>query len=499
MLEASIDALYSLFQPMSILGLLAGILFGIVSGALPGGGLHGMVILLSFAFQIDPVVLLPIAMGMMAVTATSDTIPAILLGIPGDTAAQATILDGYQLARQGRAGEALGAAYTSSLIGGFVGVAALWVTIPIARIFINAFSSAEFFMLSFLGIVVVGIVSSGAVIKGLLAGALGLGISFIGFDEVSGIPRLTFDIQYLWDGIPVTAVVIGLFAIPEMIDLVAGDNTNFWNKNNNMIEQSNKGRWTGIKHALNNKFLIFRASLLGVLVGIMPGIGGSVANWLAYGQAAITEKGASKTFGTGDIRGVIAPESANNAVDGASLIPTLTFGVPGSVKTSLLLAIFFIIGLQPGPSMLNENLDMTMLIILSLLFANIIAVIIVLFFTPQIAKVCFVRPHVLAPVTIGLLLLVGYNSRASMGDLFLIMAFAVLGWVMKVAKWPRPPIIIALVLGPILEKYLYISVSTYGWAMFMRPIVWIIAVVAFLMVFLFMKGQNNVKGELGKK
>jgi TctA family transporter len=497
MTEAALSALTNLFLPLPLIALLAGVLVGILSGAMPGGSLPGLVILMGFAYHMDPYIALPMAIGMIAVTSTSDTLPAVLLGVPGSASGQATILDGYALAKQGRAGEALSAAYFASLLGGLFGALALFISIPVARSLINIFASPEFFIMGLIGIAIVGIISSGAVIKGLLAGLFGLGLSMIGFDPLTGTPRGTFEISYLWDGIPIIPMIMGLFALPELVDMVTS-NTTIAKQGFNPMD-IRKGRLIGVKRVLQNKFLVFRSSLLGAFIGFMPGIGGSVANWLTYAQARQTEKGASETFGTGDIRGVIAPESGNNAVDGGQLIPTLAFGIPGSVGMTIMLGLFILMGFQPGPQMLTEHLDKTFLIVWSLVLANIVATIIMLLLTPQIAKVCYIPPNILAPIVIAILMVVSYQASNSMGNLIVLAVFSVLGLVMKLYRWPRPPIIIALVLGSMLEKYLFLSVNTYGFAMLGRPAMWIIVVVAVLIVLYSLRIQKSAQRNMASK
>jgi putative tricarboxylic transport membrane protein len=273
MLESMVSAMFMMFQPVSLLALLIGVLFGLISGALPGGSLPGLVIILSFAYSLDPSIIIPMAIGATAVISSSDTIPAVLLGVPGSATGQATILDGYQMAKQGRAGEALGAAYAASLIGGLFGTLALFITIPFARSLISVFAAPEFMMMSLLGIAIVGVLSSGAMMKGIMAGLFGLGISIIGFDTISGFARSTFGMTYFWDGISIIPVILGLFALPEMIDMIVQNTSIARVSVKDMSREINKGLIPGILTAMRHKFLILRSSLLGAFVGFMPGLG----------------------------------------------------------------------------------------------------------------------------------------------------------------------------------------------------------------------------------
>jgi TctA family transporter len=477
MFEAAGAALSHIATWQVLLALLGGTIVGVMSGALPGGAVPTLVVLLGFAYGMDPFIALPLAIGMVATVPTGDTLPAVLLGMPGSTSGQATILDGYPLSQQGRAGEALAAAYLASLLGGAVGAAFLFVTIPVARPVVNSFGAAEFFILGMVAIAVVGVVSSGAVLRGLIAGTLGLLIASVGYDQNTGTSRITFGVNYLWDGIPIVPVVIGLFALPEFFDLIVADQPIAGKTSQAKLKEAMSGRGIGMMSVLRNWPLVLRSSALGVFVGVLPGIGGSLAQWLAYASARQTVRGGTQQFGTGDIRGVIAPESANNAVDGGSLVPTLFFGVPGSVGMAIFLGFLVVLGLQPGPSMLHEHLDLTLTIAFALVLCNAMATALMLVFTPQLTKVAFVRPNVLVPIVFVVLAMAAFQAKFSVLDLVVMLAFGGLGFFMKSYGWPRPPIIIAVILGGIIERFYAIAAKTYGLGMFTRvPVLVIIAI-----------------------
>jgi TctA family transporter len=468
MFEAAGVALSHIASWQVLLALAGGTFIGVLSGALPGGAVPTLVVLLGFAYGMDPFIALPLAIGMVATVPTGDTLPAVLLGMPGSTSGQATILDGNPMAKQGRAGVALSAAYFASLIGGIVGAGFLLLTIPIARPVVNLFGAAEFFMLGMVAIAVVGVVSSGALLRGLMVGAIGLLISTVGYDPGSGIARSTFQIDYLWSGVHIVPVVIGLFALPEFIDMIISDQPIARMGNPDLMKQATSGRREGMREVLHNWPLVFRSAGLGVFVGLLPGIGGSLAQWLAYASARQTVSGGTTSFGHGDIRGVIAPESANNAVDGGSLVPTLFFGVPGSVGMAIFLGFLVILGLQPGPSMLDEHLDLTLTIVFALVIANAMATTLALSFTPWLAKIAFVRPNVLVPLAFAILSLAAFQANFQIADLLVMLTFGFIGFFMKTYGWPRPPIIIAIVLGGIVDKFYGIASQTYGWSMFSR-------------------------------
>ncbi len=481
MFTAGGDALGSLvgtWPPWPLLALAVGVIVGVLNGAMPGGAVPSLIVLLGFAYGLDPYIALPLAIGMVATVPTGDTLPAVLLGMPGSTSGQATILDGNPMARRGRAGVALSAAYFASLLGGITGAIFLFLTIPVARPVVNTFSAAEFFVLGLVAIAVVGVVSSGALLRGLMAGAFGLLIASIGYDDATGVQRLTFGIDYLWDGIHIIPVVIGLFALPEFFDLIVSDVSIARHASAQQSDASGQRR-EGMFAVLRNWFLVIRSAAMGVFVGLLPGIGGSLAQWLSYASARQTVRGGTETFGTGDIRGVIAPESANNAVDGGQLVPTLFFGVPGSVGMALFLGLLIILDVRPGPDMLGRQLPLTLTIAFSLVLANVFATGLALGFTPLLTRIAFIRPNVLVPIILAVMTIAAFQANRSIYDLIVMLAFGGLGYFMKTYGWPRPPIIIAVILGSIIERYYRISTVAFGLdGIFTRPAVIIILLIA---------------------
>ncbi len=455
----------------------------LVSGLMPGGNLPVAVVLLGFAGYVDPWITVTAVVFFLAASDITEPVPSILMGIPGARSAQATILDGYPMAQQGLAGVALGASYMCTLVGGIIGALALLLALPISRELLKFFGAAEFFLLSVLGLLCVAIVSAGAFVKGVLTATFGLAIALIGFSPIGGVVRANFGIDYLWEGVPLAPVVVGLFALPEVVDLVVSDTPIARERLETMLNEADRDVYKGMREALNHKWLLVRSSLIGTFVGMMPGIGSSGAHWIAYAQARLTEKGALESFGKGDIRGVIAADSANNSVDGGVLIPTVVFGIPGSGGMAILLAILVLSGVQPGPAMLTEHLALTVSLVYTIVIANVVVVPIMLFAAPWMVRIAAIPPNVLAPVIIGLVSLAAYQATYSIEDLFLVLAFAVLGVFMKKYGWPRPPILIAIVLAEIVEKYLWISTNTYGWSMFLRPqFLTIIALMVLVMI-----------------
>ena len=469
MAGAAGKAFVTLMDPTRLMFLAAGCVMGLVLGIVPGiGGLTGTAMLLPFTFAMDPYSAFALLLGLGATTATGDPIPAILFGVPGGAASAATVLDGFPMAKRGEAGRALSAAYMSSLMGGIFGAALLAVSIPILRPVMLYLGSPELLAFSILGVSMVAVLSGSAPLRGVAAACLGIMIAMIGSDPQTGTLRWTMDSLYLWDGLRLTPLLLGIFALPELCDLLIGRTTI-----SKVIDKASiyKGQWQGVKDCFQNWWLIVRCSWIGGGIGSIPGISASVIDWLAYGHALKTEKGARDTFGKGDVRGVIASESSNNAKEGGALVPTIAFGVPGSATMAILLGAFLIHGLVPGPDMLHKNLDITYTMVWSVALANILGAGLCYAFSPQFAKLATLRYTLILPAVMGVVYIGAFEANRSWGDLVALLAFGLLGWLMKQNKWPRPPLVLGLVLGDSIERYMFISVERYGFTWLWRPVV----------------------------
>jgi TctA family transporter len=467
-----------LMEPHRLMFLGLGCLMGLVLGIVPGiGGLAGTAMLLPFTFAMDPYAAFALLLGLGATTATGDPIPAVLFGVPGGAASAATVLDGFPMAKRGEAGRALSAAYMSSLMGGIFGACLLAISIPILRPVMLYLGSPELLAFSVLGISMVAVLSGSAPLRGIAAGCLGIMIAMIGSDPQTGTLRWTFDSLYLWDGLPLTPVLLGIFALPELCDLLIGRAAIA--KGSEKIDVY-KGQWQGVKDCFDNWWLILRCSWIGGGIGSIPGISASVVDWLAYGHALKTEKGAAETFGKGDVRGVIASESSNNAKEGGALVPTIAFGVPGSATMAILLGAFLIHGLVPGPDMLTKNLSITYSMVWSVALANILGAGLCYAFSPQFARLATLRYTLILPAILGIVYIGAFEASRSWGDLFALLLFGLVGWLMKQFKWPRPPLILGLVLGDSIERYMFISIERYGLTWLARPVVAVLFTIAII-------------------
>ena len=488
MLEALFSALVTIVSGPSILFLILGVMLGLVVGVIPGfGGTVGLSLLLPFVFGMEPISGIAMMMGLMSVVATSDTFPAVLIGVPGSVSAQATVMDGFPLAKKGQAARALSAAFFSSLFGGLFGAVLLTAVIQIAKPIILAFGTGEMLMLAIFGISVVGTLTGSSIFKGLVAACLGMIIGCIGISPASSEYRLDFStvlevqnpiVMYLGGGIHLMVVAISIFAFPEIVELLRS------NKAVSEKAELEKSGWLiGLKDFLKNKFLVLRCSFIGSFIGLIPGIGGSCIDWISYSHAKTTVKD-NENFGNGDIRGVIGPESSSNSKEGGALVPTLLFGIPGSGGTAILMGGLILLGVDPGIQMIDTQLDLIYTIIWSLAVANIFGAIICVAMAKPISKLTTINFTVLAPFLISLILFAIFNSTRSWGDLIFATFIGVMAVFMKRYDYSRVALMIGFVLSDSIETYLYQTMQFYEFTeLFTRPIFLVLILVSVFSIY----------------
>jgi TctA family transporter len=492
MLESIIAAFGEITSGTHLFYLFAGVVMGLMVGIFPGlGGIVGLSLLLPFLYGMDPTSALAMLIGLVAIIPTSDTFTSVLMGIPGSSASQATVLDGFPLAKKGEAARALGAAFSASLYGGVVGAIVLTFFIVVARPVILLFTSAELFMLTILGLSMVGVLAGNCLPKGLLACGLGLMFGALGGAPATGEFRMSFDIPYLGDGLPLVVIGLAMFAVPEIIDLLRSGGAI------SRSERLGKGWLQGLKDMWINKWLCTRCAGIGCIIGALPGLGGSVVDWIAYGHVKQTVKDSSQ-FGKGDIRGVLAPESANNAKEGGGLIPTLLFAIPGSGSMAVFLGGMELIGLEPGPSMVDGKLNLTYIIIWSLALANVIGAGLCLFISRPVARLTTIKYVYLAPFMIMVICFAAFQATRDLGDLMVLFAVGMLGILFKRFGWPRPAFLIGFVLADNSETYLYQAVQFYDWGFLLRPGVVIIFVLTALSMWFGARNAPKDEADLGR-
>jgi len=486
MLDSLISAFGLIFSGAHFLYLLLGVVMGIFIGILPGlGGIVGFSILMPFIYGMDPVSALAMLIGLIAVIPTSDTFTSVLMGIPGSSASQATVLDGFSLAKQGQAARALSAAFSASLFGGLFGALILTLIVVIAKPIILFFGSSELFMLGILGISMVGVLSGDSFVKGFLACGVGLLLGTMGSAPATGEWRLTFGSYYLFDGLKVVTIGLAAFAVPEICDLLR-KNATIATKD----EPLGKGWLQGLKDTIREKWIVLRCAGIGTMVGILPGLGGSVVDWIAYGHVVQTSKDKSN-FGKGDIRGVIAPESANNAKEGGGLVPTILFGIPGSGSMAVFLGGLTLLGIEPGPALIEEDLQFTYVMVWSLALANVIGAGMCFAMSSKVAKITTIPYGILAPFMIMIICFAAFQVTRSIYDLYTLIILGAFCTLMKSYNWPRPALLIGFVLSDTLETYLYQAVQIYDWNFLTRTSVITIFVITLISVFLGMRTKKE--------
>ena len=450
-LPALSDAAGLILQPVVLGYLVLGVVMGLCIGVFPGlGGIAGLSLLLPFMFGMEPVLGLALMIGMVAVVPTSDTFASVLMGIPGSSASQATVLDGFPMAKKGEAARALSAAFSSSLFGGLVGAAFLTIFILAARPIVLEFRTPELLMITVFGLSMVGILAGRVALKGIAAAGLGMMIGTIGEGDSAGELRMaTYDMPYLVDGLKLVIVGLGIFAIPEIVALLRQDRA--------ISERSVLGGgWAkGVRDWFANIWLSVRCSIIGVIVGVIPGLGGSVVDWIAYGHSVQTTKDKSK-FGSGEVRGVIGPESSNNAKEGGGLVPTLLFGIPGSGSMAIFIGAIALLGsgnIEVGPSMLKNNLDITYAIVWLLALANVVGTLICIAASGGIARLTTIPFNLLAPFLFMIISFAAFQSGQDLMDLVALFAIGFLGILMRRFDWSRPAFLIGFVLSNPAETY----------------------------------------------
>ena len=441
------------------LGVLVGLTFGVVPGL---GGTTALALLIPVTYTMDPVAAMYLAGGCMGATSFGGSMTAILLNTPGTPPNAATTFDGYPLTRQGKAGLAIGASATASALGGLIGLISLLFVIPLARDIIYLFGPPEFFLLTIMCLVAIAVATRGKLLRGLIAAGFGLMIAFVGMDSVSGELRYAGNVDYLWDGVPLVPVLTGMFAISQML-VLALQGGSIVSDNDPSTKLS--GVFDGVKSVFQNWPHLLRGSAIGTVIGAIPGLGGVVASFFAYSSAVQTSR-EPESFGKGNIIGVIAPESANNAKDGASLLPAVAFGIPGSAESALLLSILILHGIEPGPSILTENQREIYGLILAITFSAVGASIIGLVCARWLMLITRIRVQVLVPIVVSLTFTAVYVLERQIGDVFVCAIMGVIGYLMIRFDYPRLTFIIALVLGKTMEQAFHQSMSISDGDMF---------------------------------
>jgi TctA family transporter len=475
----------NLLQLKVFLAMLIGVSIGTFTAVAPQG--LGMPLVYAIALPVvikwEPITGIALLIGASSVSAICAAYLPILFGIPGGSGSQATVLDGYPMGKKGEGRRALGASFMAGGMGALIGTFTLAAAIPAARPLIYLMGSPELFVVMLWGLSMVAVLAGRRPIKGLIAAAFGLLLATVGQQAQSGVMRFVFDQPYLLDGMSISIIALAMFGIPSALDLAL---TKLG------VEQQPvplKGSlWDGAKDAMREWWLVLRCSFVGVWVGIVPGLGSQVVDWLAYGHAAQSAKGGGN-FGKGDVRGVIAPESANDAKDGGDLVTTLILGFPQGVVTALFIVALLAWGYLPGPEMVKKNPELIYSIVWLQGISGIVGTLIGFSLAGQLAKLAQVRYTFMVPIMFIFILMGAFSVNRDPLDLLVVVVFGALGYFMRRYGFPRPAMILGLVLGDLMEKYLYRSVASYGFSWLSRPAVVALLLMAGLSLFFTMRGR----------
>jgi putative tricarboxylic transport membrane protein len=459
-----------------------GVLIGTLIGVLPGiGPTTGVAILIPVTFGMNATTAIITMAGVYYVAMYGGSTTSILLNVPGESSSVMTTLDGYQMAKKGRAGPALGMAALASFIAGTFAVLMLTFVAPLLASYAISFGPPEYFALTFMGLSLVTILGGDAPIKALISGVVGLLVACIGIDAISGAPRFTFDNMNLLDGVGFIGMAVGLFAVAEVLENIEKPMQQVFTEAKLTIRSMlpNLQDWKDSFGAL------WRGSIIGFFAGSLPGSGATISTFIAYAVEKKVSKHPEK-FGTGVIEGVAAPEGANNAAAGGAMVTLLTLGIPGSATTAILLGALLIHGLRPGPLLFTTNPDFVWGLIASMYIGNVLLVILNMPLIGLWVRLLKVPYEILLPVIITISSIGVFATDNNIFDMWIMFFFGLLGYIMRKMDYPASPMILGLVLGPLLERSLRQSLTISHGSLdifFTRPISGVLTIIGIIALF----------------
>ena len=481
----------SIFQPLNLLLIVIGVVVGVVFGAVPGfTGVMAIALLLPFTFSLDTVGGLLMLLGVYCGGAFGGSVSSILIGTPGSPEAAATVLDGYPLAKKGKAYKALSMAAFASTVGGLISAVSLLLFAPLIAKAALLFGPPEYFMLGIFGITVIAGVSGNHIGKGIQAGCIGVFLTTIGLDQEAGVMRFTAGNIDLYSGISMLPIILGAFALNRVFQGV--QNSCRTSGAMDIQDMSSREKLTKQEYRSCMK-TIGKSSIIGVIIGAIPAAGADIAAWLSYNEAKRSSKDGAR-FGTGVLEGVAAPEAGNNAITGASLIPLLTLGIPGSGGAATLLGALMMHGLAPGPSLFKEHGDTMYIIMLGLVFVNIFMYIIVKFLSRYFIHITRIPEKLLVAALLVIALFGAYISAGSQFDVLVALCAAAGIYVLTLFEFPVIPLILGFILGPTIEANLRRSMVMLDGNLlqiFTRPICLMFVALSVFMVVLSKKTLTN--------
>lgn len=492
MIENLAEAAVLLFRVDTFLMVSAGVILGMLVGALPGfSTVMAIAILLPVSFFLEPVVGIPFLLGIAKGSMFGGSIPAILVGIPGTGAAIATVLDGYPMTRKGESQKALDMALASSVIGDLAGSMVTILLIGPISILALMLGPPELFAVLLLSLLAIVLTSEGHVVKALVMLLVGGFLALIGQDPIAGLPRFTFGMPILEAGLDILPLVIGLFAVPEIL-LAAEKRIGATIESVRSRPQGPRMTFTELRGGMR---VIWRSTVIGVLIGLMPGAGGIVAAFMGYADAKNSSPH-PETFGKGEIEGVASAEAANNAVNGPTNVPLLTLGIPGDTITAILLGAFVAQGLRPGPQMFEQQAPLIYAILLSMILACALLYIYGYLLLPIISRIVVIPRHYLLPLIVVFAVAGTYVYRSNPLDLYTMMVLGMIGYVLKKFAFDMTPLIMAFILLPSIEYSLGQTVTLGGDALgsylvFDRPIAFTMLALAPVLTFYMLRRKRK--------
>jgi putative tricarboxylic transport membrane protein len=480
--DAIMTGFVGVMSPLNLILVVVGTTIGLFVGAMPGlSATMAIALLLPLTFPLPTASGLSLLASLYMGAMYGGSVAAILLRTPGTPAAAATVLDGYPMAQKGQAGKALGVSLVASFIGGVISSIALLTVAPLLGQVALQFGPVELFAVAVLGLTIIASLSRGSTILGLLSGSIGVLLSMVGMDNITGTPRFTFGNINLFGGISFVVALIGLFSIPQAIRLIENKVIAVRKTVVNKITDKMLPTWIEFRSLLPT---ILRSSFIGIFTGIIPGTGGDTACWFGYNEAKRFSKEKEK-FGTGHPIGVAASEAANNAVVGGSLIPTISLGIPGSSSTAVLMGGLMVHGVMPGPTLMTEYADVTYTLIWAVMLANFAILGVGLLLTRMSIHVTRVKDAIMAPLIIVLCVIGSFSINNNIFDVVLMLGFGLLGYIMDRMKIPTAPLVVGLILGNLLNVSLHQSllISHGTWMIFLTsPISAVLLAIALLSI-----------------
>ncbi|MEA4877893.1 MAG: tripartite tricarboxylate transporter permease [Aminobacterium sp.] len=456
-----LSALMLALAPINLLFALIGTVLGIIIGALPGlTSTMGVALFIPVTFTMSPETGLIFLASIYCASTYGGSISAILIQTPGTPSAIITAIDGYELTKQGHGGKALAMATFASFIGGLVSATALLLIAPPLSKLVLRFGPSEIFFLAIFGLTIIVGLSKGSMVKGLISGALGVLLATTGVDALTGTYRYTFNNMALFEGIPIVPAVIGLFSASQVFVLAEQKRTTIQYKDATPTTESTWLRLSEVKHLWGN---LLRSSVIGTIVGIIPGAGMSIASAMAYNEAKRFSKNADQ-FGKGSLEGVAASESANNGVTGGSLVPLLTLGIPGNAVSAVFLGGLLIHGLKPGMTLFTKHADIAYALLFGIFIANIMMFVVGSLAAKRFAKVAVCPTNILAPIIMSLCIIGSYAIRNNVWDVIFMLGFGFMGYYMKKTGYSLASLILGLILGPMIESELRRALMLSGGA-----------------------------------